>query len=125
MREGVRWSAVMNLLRHNHFKAAILAVIYLSCALLLFTVRAQAQTAQSPLPQPTGYVNDFAGVIDGETKNRLEAVLENLKKRADIEVAVVTVKTTGGTDIYAYSLAVARGWGIGDPEGEKNGLLLL
>ena len=91
----------MNLLRHNHFKAAILAVIYLSCALFLVTVGAQAQTAQSPLPQPTGYVNDFAGVIDGETKNRLEAVLENLKKRADIEFAVVTVKTTGGTDIYA------------------------
>lgn len=37
----------------------------------------------------------------------------------------MTVKTTGGQDIFDYSLRVARGWGIGSPEGEKNGLLLL
>lgn len=79
----------------------------------------------SPLPGPTGYVNDFAGVIDPATKQRVEAILTDLKRRADIEVAVVTVRTTGGQDIFDYSLGVARGWGIGSPEGEKNGLLLL
>jgi uncharacterized protein len=79
----------------------------------------------SPLPAPKGYVNDFAGVIDPATKERMEAILTNLKRREDIEVAVVTVRTTGGQEIFDYSLRVARGWGIGSPEGEKNGLLLL
>jgi uncharacterized protein len=37
----------------------------------------------------------------------------------------VTVDTTGGQDIYDYSLAVARGWGIGAKDATKPSLLLL
>ncbi|MCA1815507.1 MAG: TPM domain-containing protein, partial [Acidobacteria bacterium] len=87
--------------------------------------RAFAQATQSPLPKPTGYVNDYADVIDPATKQRLETILTNLKQVADIEFAVVTVRTTGDQDIFDYSLAVARGWGIGSKEGEQKGLLLL
>jgi uncharacterized protein len=100
-------------------------------AMILFTHAAvvSAQDARayskSPLPPPTGYVNDYANVIDAATKDRLTTILNNLKDRADIEFAVVTVPTTGDTPIFDYSLSVARGWGIGSKEGEKNGLLLL
>src|SRR5216684_7548290 len=59
------------------------------------------------------------------TNQRMEKILRALKESGDIEFAVVTVKTTGDQDIFDYSLAVARGWGIGSSEGEKNGLLLL
>lgn len=86
---------------------------------------ANAQTAQSPLPKPTGYVNDFAGVIDIETKDRLEITLGNLDKQQSIQFAVVTIETTGGQDIFDYSLAVARGWGIGSKDTSKPSLLLL
>jgi uncharacterized protein len=48
-----------------------------------------------------------------------------LKARAKIELAVATVKTTGGQSIYDYSLAVARGWGVGPPAGEEGGGVLL
>jgi uncharacterized protein len=48
-----------------------------------------------------------------------------LKKRAKVELAVATVDTTGGQDIFDYSLAVARGWGIGPPAGEEGGGILL
>ena len=84
---------------------------------------AQAQT--SPLPTPTGWVNDYANIIEPATRERMETMLANLKTRADVEFAVATVRTTGGQPIFDYSLAVARGWGIGSSEGEKNGLLLL
>lgn len=114
----------MHLLRRNNLKAASV-ILFLACAISLSIIGAQAETAQSPLPKPTGYVNDYANVIDADTKNRLETVLDNLKKRVDIEFAVVTVKTTGDTDIFPYSLAVARGWGIGDPNSESNGILFL
>jgi uncharacterized protein len=83
---------------------------------------------QAPLPQPEGfykYVTDNAGVIDAATKERLATVLNRLKERADIEFAVVTVPTTGEADIFEYSLSLARGWGIGSKEGEKNALLLV
>ena len=108
--------------------AAVLALAWL-CA---FAGAARGQNtrafAEAPLPQPEGfykYVTDNAGVIDAGTKERLATVLNRLKERADIEFAVVTVPTTGDDDIFNYSLSLARGWGIGSKEGEKNGLLLV
>jgi len=88
---------------------------------------ARAEPATSPLPPPNPfrYVVDNAGVIDSTTNQRMEKILRALKESGDIEFAVVTVKTTGDQDIFDYSLAVARGWGIGSSEGEKNGLLLV
>ena len=116
---------MMSLLKRNHLTFALLVILSLAYALSAGAAIARAETTVSPLPAPTGHVNDFANVIDAETKKRLETALENLKQRANIEVAVVTVKTTGNTDIYNYSLAVARGWGIGAPDDEKNGFLFL
>lgn len=89
-------------------------------------VVSEAPTPQvkSPLPPPTGFLNDYAKVIDEPTKVRLEMILNNLKQRANIEFAVVTVETTGDEDIFDYSLALARGWGVGAPP-RNDGLLLL
>ena len=115
----------------NKFSTPLAALFVLACLFALAAgARAQNTRAytQAPLPQPEGvykYVNDNAGVIDSGTKERLATVLNNLKERADIEFAVVTVPTTGDTDIFEYSLSIARGWGVGSKEGEKNGLLLV
>src|ERR1043166_8224250 len=68
---------------------ALRLVLFLSL-LLLCGSRALAQAAQSPLPAPTGYVNDYADVIDSATKQRLETILTNLKEQQNIEFAVVT-----------------------------------
>jgi uncharacterized membrane protein YgcG len=80
---------------------------------------------QSPLPPPEGFVNDFAEVIDEQTESQLEARLSRLKERTKIEIGVATVKTTGAQSVHDYSLAVARGWGIGPPAGEEGGGVLL
>src|SRR2546422_3279503 len=93
--------------------------------LLLASGLAKAQTTQSPLPKPTGYVNDYAGVVDSATKQRLETTLGNLDRQRQIQFAIVTIDTTGGQDIFDYSLAVARGWGIGSKDTQKPSLLLL
>ncbi|HEV8589088.1 MAG TPA: TPM domain-containing protein [Pyrinomonadaceae bacterium] len=93
-------------------------------AVLLCCVCAMAQT-QAPLPSPTGYVNDYAGVIDQQTKDRMEVTLRNLDREQEIQFAVVTVDSTNGEDIFQYSLAVARGWGIGAKDTSKPSLLLL
>ena len=95
---------------------------------LIMPAAAYAQTkAQSPVPLPVPFnpIVDNAHVIDAQTRQRLEQVYLNLKQRADIEYAVLTVDTTGDQDIFDFSLAVARGWGIGSKEGDKAGLLLV
>ncbi len=101
-------------------------------AIFLVGVDAVAQESQpwssnnSPLPAPTGFVNDYAGVIDAATKQQLEAKLQNLKDTTDppVEIAVAVVKTTGDRPIFDYSLAVARGWKIGSKELDNPSALL-
>src|SRR6266850_5174006 len=100
-------------------------LLILTVAFVLLLIAKGPANAQSPLPQPTGYVNDFAGVVDAATKARLETTLGNLDRQQQIQFSVVTVDTTGGQDIFDYSLAVARGWGIGAKDAQKPSLLLL
>jgi len=99
--------------------------LFLSLALAAVVATCGSASAQSPLPAPTGYVNDFAGVIDQQTKDRLETTLTNLEREQQIQFAVVTVDSTNGQEIFDYSLAVARGWGIGSKDTSKPSLLLL
>ena len=77
------------------------------------------------LPRPSGHVNDFAEVLDSQTKSRLEVVLENLKQRTGLEFIIATVKSVGSEDIYDYSLAVANDWNLGAPATPTKSLLLL
>lgn len=103
-----------------------------SLAILLSVFAAFAQENQpwsentSPLPAPTGFVNDYAGVIDAATKQALEATLKTLKDTTNppVEIAVAVVKTTGERPIFDYSLAVARGWGIGSKQDDNPSALL-
>src|SRR5262249_25476825 len=75
--------------------------------------------------KPTGYINDFAKIIDSATEAQLETTLTRLDQQQQIQFAVVTVDSTNGQDIFDYSMAFARGWGIGAKDVQKPSLLLL
>ena len=95
---------------------------------LLVAVEVNAQTTPPspvPLPVPFNPIVDNANVIDAGTRQRLEQIYRDLKERGNIEYAVLTVDTTGDRDIFDFSLAVARGWGIGPKDGEKASFLLV
>ena len=79
---------------------------------------------ESPLPAPTGAVNDYAGVIDPATKQQLEEKLKQFRTSTGVELAVAVVKTTGDRPIFDYSLAVSRGWKIGSKEDDNPSALL-
>src|SRR5687768_11470493 len=67
----------------------------------------------SPLPAPTSPINDYVGVFDPAAKAALEKRVIDYKTATGVELAVAVVNTTGDRPILEYSLAVARGWGIG------------
>jgi uncharacterized protein len=117
------------LFKNSNFKfGAGPGVVILILLFLSLPLQAFAQTkpvSPVPLPEPFNPIVDNANVIDADSRDRLEAIYQNLKAKADIEFAVLTVPTTGDLDIFDYSLAVARGWGIGSKDGERNGLLLV
>ena len=102
-------------------------------AFALLTLGAQVTHAQtgfsldeSPLPKPSSPVVDNAGVMDPASKRRIEDRIIQFRDRTNpqVELAVAIVKTTGNRPIFDYSLAVARGWGIGSKEDDNPGALL-
>ncbi|HQZ96778.1 MAG TPA: TPM domain-containing protein [Pyrinomonadaceae bacterium] len=111
---------------------AQLKLLVATMAVVLGVFAAHAQENQpwsintSPLPAPTGFVNDYAGAIDAATKQQLEVKLKNLKDTTNpsVEIAVAVVKTTGDRAISEYSIAVARGWKIGSKEDDNPSALL-
>ena len=91
-------------------------------------VQSQAQIKPKPpvpLPTPFTPIVDNANVIDADTRQRLESIYRNLKDRGGVVFSVLTVQTTDGQDIFDYSLAVARGWGIGPKDAENPSFLLV
>ena len=87
-------------------------------------VNTNAQIKQ-PLPARAGHVNDFAGVVDEPTRQRLEVILQNVKLRSGIEFDLVAVQTTGGQDIFDFSRQVAIDWDVGARRSKKSLLLVV
>ena len=106
---------------------ALLVFLFAFTGIALSQASESFSINESPLPPPTGYVNDYVGVIDPATKQELETKLKTLKETSDpsVEIAVAVIKTTGGRDISDYALAIYRGWKIGTKEADNPGALLL
>lgn len=81
---------------------------------------------ESPLGSPTSPVMDYAGVLDAATKQSLEKRIIEFRDQTNpsVELAVAIVDTTGDRPIFDYSLAVARGWGIGSKDTDNPSALL-
>jgi uncharacterized protein len=100
-------------------RAALLSLILF--IVVPFAVR--AQITQLP-DKPLGYVSDFANVLSPEGKAQLTALCTEVDQKAKAQIAVVTVPTTNGQDIFDFSLALATKWGVG-PKQASRGVLIL
>ena len=74
---------------------------------------------------PTGYVNDFARVLDQNTAAQLDNICQQLDQKAHAQIAVVTIKSLDGSDIVSYSVALYQKWGIGTKGKDRGALILL
>lgn len=96
-------------------------VLYITLALAILS---QAATAKTPIPRPTGYVNDYAGVIDSITKSQLENLLTQIEKGTTAQIAVAVMTTIEPDTVEEYSVRMFSEWGIGQKD-KDNGILLL
>ena len=102
-------------------------ILLFCCSAVLFLslgVNQLAQTTQK-VPAPAGHVNDFAGVVNEQTRQQLENILTNLKLKTGIDFDIATVQSTGGQDISEFSLQLAKDWNIGARASAKKSLLLV
>jgi uncharacterized protein len=73
---------------------------------------------------PTNYVNDFAHVLNSETTDELNSICEQLDHKAQAQVAVVTVNTTDGKDVFDYAVELYQAWHIGSKSTNRGVLIL-
>src|SRR5881409_1470068 len=65
------------------------------------------------LPAPVGYVNDFAGVLDDDSKSRMQAIIDQVKQKSGGEIVVVTLKDLGGRASIDVARDIGRQWKVG------------
>lgn len=83
-----------------------------------------AETVAS-LPAPTGYVNDFAGVLSPATVQSVDSLCTEVDHQAHAQIAVVTIKTIDGDQsIEEFATALEEKWKVGT-KGTDRGVLML
>jgi uncharacterized protein len=80
--------------------------------------------AVKDLPQPTGYVSDFAHVMSDSTKAQIEQVCGEVDREAHAQIAVVTIDTLNGEPIQQYAVELENAWKVGQ-KGTDRGVIIL
>jgi uncharacterized protein len=73
---------------------------------------------------PQGYVNDFGGVIDADSRQKITSLCEELDQKADAQLAVVTIRTLEGDTAQDFANRLFGKWGVG-PKGKDRGVMVL
>ncbi len=76
------------------------------------------------IPRPAGWINDFAGVISSEYKEKLNSLISELEEKTSAEIAVVTINSIAPYDETQYARALFDKWKPGK-KGKDNGVLVL
>src|SRR5690606_36768219 len=69
---------------------------------------------QAPqIPQPRGYVNDFANVITAEDEARIDAIVQDVRRKSGGEIVIVTMPDAGDLPASDLALQIGREWRVG------------
>ena len=100
----------------------------MALCLVLFHSVAEAVPYDRPklqLPEPRGYVSDHAQAIEGDWKERIRSVCQDLERKTGVEMVVVTVSTIKPFgSVNEYATALYGKWGIGSTQ-QEHGVLVL
>lgn len=74
--------------------------------------------------KPQGYLSDFAGVVDTQSRSEIERYCGAVERQAGAQIALVTVRSLEGEPVEDVANTIFRSWGVGQ-KGQNNGVLLL
>jgi uncharacterized protein len=96
-------------------------ILLLSLAVIVLPIAAFAYRNPGV---PSGFVNDYAGVLSAEQKAQLEGKLQAFEKQTSNEISIVTIKSLDGDTIENFAAELFKDWSIGK-KGKDNGVLIL
>ena len=74
----------MKLSSHRGLWRALFSTLIIGAVLAPLLGMNRARQVKAKVPARTGYVNDFAQVVDETTRQRLDTILDNVKKRVEL-----------------------------------------
>ena len=98
-----------------------------SLSILLFLALVSspaALRAEEALKGPAGWVNDYAGVISPKYRDKLAALIEELRAKTSAEIFVVTAGSIAPYDEKGYARLIFDSWKPGK-KGRDNGVVVL
>jgi uncharacterized protein len=74
---------------------------------------------------PAGYVSDFAGVVDAQTRRALNEYCARVETATGAQIALVTLDSLEAQPIEDVADLLFRKWGVGDKRNNEGVLVLL
>jgi len=74
--------------------------------------------------QPQGYVSDFAGAVDAQSRERIEAYCAAVERATGAQIALVVLPSLENEPIEDVANTIFRAWGVGQ-KGKNEGVMLL
>ena len=109
----------------SHFKVRSRCCPFPLFILLLAVIPAATVHAEQwKKLNPQGYVNDFAGVLNATTVEKLTEVSTEVDQKAKAQIAVVTIKTLEGDTVEDFANHLFQKWGVGY-KGTDRGVMVL
>lgn len=97
-------------------------VLFCVLCFSVFLFQSSAQAVE--FPNPTGYVNDFAGVLDASQRASIEQTLRVFEQQTSNEISVAIVPSLEGLDRFTYANELFIRWKPGKAD-KNNGILFL
>ena len=101
-------------------KRTLTLLVTVFACILTFVSHAQYPTA----PESITFANDFADMLDDETKKEIEKISTEYNEKTTIEMVVVTVNSLHNIDPDSYATNLFNQWRLGKAT-LNNGILLL
>lgn len=98
--------------------------VALPLLLLLLTCVPATWAEQVKNLKPQGYVNDFAGVLSAQAKDKLTALCAEVDQKANAQITVVSVSSLEGMPVEQFTHDLFTEWGVG-PKQKDRGVMIL
>lgn len=110
--------------RPLHYVVHMPRLFRLVASLLLSLAPALPATDWKSL-KPQGYVSDFAGVIDAQSRAELEDYAARVEKATTAQLAFVVIPSLQGQPIEDVTIDLFKAWGVGQKKKDNGAMLLL
>jgi uncharacterized protein len=75
--------------------------------------------------KPQGYLSDFAGVVDAESRTAIEDYAGRVQQATGAQLSFVTVNSLDGQSIEDVTVDLFRAWGVGQKTKDNGAMVLL